>query len=138
MSDNTPLVVDYVLLDGQRYALAHNEFTRSYVALELPQLEGRRVQPPFVDVEVPSFEDGIKEGETLTASQATHVESAVGLDLQNGALRVGRVLEASMDSSGNGPIAPLVSWGSYLYAGELGSTNLYRFDGSSWALAATL
>lgn len=132
--------VEYLLIDGQRYGVKLDAYSRINLPVELPQLTAKRTQSPFIDAEVVDFSGGIAPA-TLDDATTTY-GLGLGLDVDGDVgmapwprLKVGRALDASLNVAGAGSIRPLLAWRGYLYAGEQGSDSLYRFDGTTWTLA---
>jgi hypothetical protein len=139
--------VEYVLLNGLRYAVREGHFTRSHLISETNQIKARRSDSPFLDADVTSFAGGIKPDQMDDA--ADWIEAAVGLQpVGSGTgpnyaqVKLGMALDEQYTAAGAAGatgLRALVSDAGWLFAGEAGAAaNVLRSsDGTTWSVVGT-
>jgi hypothetical protein len=143
----TIAAVEYVTLDGRRYAVREGRFTRSHLISETNQIKARRSDSPFLDADVTAFNGGIKPDQMDDA--ADWIEAAVGLQpVGSGTgpnyaqLKLGMALDEQYTAAGAASatgLRALVSDAGWLFAGEAGAAaNVLRSsDGTTWSAVGT-
>lgn len=135
--------VEYVTLDGNRYAAKVDGFTRSHLPANLDQIKATRSESPFLDADVTSFGGGIKPDQM--DDTADWIADAAGMEPYGAGtsppyplLRIGHALAETYSAAGSGELIPLAADHGYLYAGEQGGDSvLNSTDGITWTAVST-
>lgn len=133
--------LEYLLLDARRYLIAaegdQSSFRRFHQPIEASQVQGQRVQSPFVDAQVAGFETG--QGLATVDAEATGYLEAEGMEPADEVptsgrlrLKVGRALSQIKSDSGAGGYIAFAVFNNLLYALRRSEPIVDEYDGSTF------